>query len=121
MSDPEIVVVKEPEITVDVEFIKDSVQVEVVENQVIVSGGSPGPQGLAGAVGPEGPKGDQGDVGPQGIQGLTGAQGPSGAVGPSGPQNLFIQTDAPITSEETFLWVETMVNGDTTFWIEDGL
>lgn len=49
-----------------------------------------------------------------------GIQGPAGAPG---PQNLFIQPEAPITSQATYLWIQTGLGvGGTgiTLWLEDG-
>ena len=34
-------------------------------------------------------------------------------------QNLFIQDTQP-TQTAPYMWVQTFVNGDLTFWIEDG-
>lgn len=34
---------------------------------------------------------------------------------------VYIQSTAPVTSEATYLWIQTFVGGGLTFWVEDGL
>lgn len=57
------------------------------------------------------------------VAGGGGSGGGVGPPGPAGPQNLFVQETAPVTSESTYLWVQTGIgaNDDLTFWVEDAL
>lgn len=60
--------------------------------------------------------------GPKGDTGPQGPQGPQGVQGDPGPRVTFVQPDAPVTSESTYLWIQTGVgNDDLTFWVEDGV
>lgn len=81
--------------------------------------GTPGPQGEKGDQGIQGPQGEQGVQGIQGIQGEKGDTGARGTTGAAGPSNLVIAQDDPQLAMAG-LWIQTFVNGDLTFWVEDG-
>jgi hypothetical protein len=56
--------------------------------------------------------------------GVQGPPGPQGVQGIPGPQNLFVQSGAPVTSEPTYMWIQTGLGpglDEYTIWFEDGL
>jgi len=103
-----------------------AVQPPAVSPDVTVSPtGIPGPRGPQGETGPQGPAGipgqrgadgPQGPAGPQGEQGPTGPQGPQGEAG---PDRLFIQPSPPVTTLDTYLWVDTSQD-PPLLYVEDG-
>lgn len=50
------------------------------------------------------------------VGGGGGGGGASGAA-----QNLFIQDTQPVTTETTYMWVETSGGEIVTFWVETGV
>ncbi len=67
---------------------------------IVVSGGTPGPQGDPGPQGEAGPKGDTGPQGPPGSDGAPGAPGAPGPQGPPGADGVsgyeVVQTTIPV-------------------------
>lgn len=44
----------------------------------------------------------------------------STSVATSATQRVYIQQTQPVTTESTYMWIQTTASGDLTFWIQDG-